>query len=159
MRCPSTCLSSQNPPKTRQTPAWPLTITSCSVGKLEGCSCGKDGSTSITKGDSGGNGNSCSSGEGDSRGMALTSGHGIVSAWSHSGLEGPRELDPEEVGESTVLPTSSSNVRCWQWWGKFVDWLIIKIVIGVMRREVIRIKAACVTCSMAQWSRSCRLER
>ena len=50
----------------------------CSVGK--GCSCGKDGSTSITKGDLGGNGNSYSCGEGDSRGMALTSGHGIVSA-------------------------------------------------------------------------------
>ena len=26
------------------------------------------------------------------------------------GLEGPRELDPEEVGESTVLPKSSSKV-------------------------------------------------
>ena len=40
----------------------------------------KDSSTSITKGDSGGNGNSCSCGEGDSRGTALTSGHGIVLA-------------------------------------------------------------------------------
>ena len=61
---------------------------------------------------SGGKGNSRSCCENDSRGTdgALTS--GMDSAGSHSGLEGPRELDPEEVGElkPAVLPTLSSKV-------------------------------------------------
>ena len=59
----------------------------------------------------GGKGNSRSHGESDSRGTdgALTSGTGSIG--SHSRLEGPRELDSEEVGESTVLPTSSSKVE------------------------------------------------
>ena len=57
------------------------------------------------KGDSGVKGNSRSCGESDSRGTS-----GTESAGSHSGLEEPRELDPEEVGESTILPTSSAKV-------------------------------------------------
>ena len=81
----------------------------------KGRSLGKDGST---KSDSGGRGNSrsCgkgdsrSCGEGDSRGIDGDLTSGTASAGSHSGLEGPRELDPEEVGESTVLPKSSSKV-------------------------------------------------
>ena len=68
-----------------------------------GCSCGKDGTI---KGDSGVKGNSRSCGESDSHGTS-----GTESAGSLSGLEEPRELDPEEVGESTVLPTSTSSAR------------------------------------------------
>ena len=67
-----------------------------------GRSRGKDGTI---KGDSGVKGNSRSCGESDSRGTS-----GTESAGSHSGLEEPRELEPEEVGESTVLPTSSAKV-------------------------------------------------
>lgn len=74
----------------------------------KGRSCGKDGSP---KGDSGGKGNSCSCGEIDSRGIDGTLTSGTGSAGSHSALEGPRELDLDKVGESAVLPTSSSKIE------------------------------------------------
>ena len=78
--------------------------TSDSSGKAggsgKGRSRGKDGST---KGDS--------SGKGDSRGTDRALASGTGSAGSHSGLEGPSELDPVETGESTVLPTSSSKAE------------------------------------------------
>jgi hypothetical protein len=66
-------------------------------GKGHSRSCGRGSSRSC------GESNSRSCGEGDSRGIDgdLTSGTG--SAGSHSGLEGPRELDPEEVGTANVV--------------------------------------------------------
>ena len=86
--------------------------TSDSSGKAggsgKGRSRGKDGST---KGDSSGKGDSRSCRGSYSRGTDRALASGTGSAGSHSGLEGPSELDPVETGESTVLPTSSSKAE------------------------------------------------
>jgi hypothetical protein len=83
--------------------------------------CGTDGSHSTDgshgKGSSGNDGSGRrgnSHGGGDSTGTdgsygALTLGMDRVG--SHSRLEGPRELDSEDVGESTVLAMLSSKVE------------------------------------------------
>lgn len=73
----------------------------------KGGSGGNDGST--TKGDSGSKGNSRSGSESDSRGTDGVLISDTDSVGNHSGLEGPRELDPEEVGESTMSSSKAES--------------------------------------------------